>query len=251
MNFFKINNKILIILVFCVILIFLVSCTFLLKGYIKDKDNLINELRIEISDLNDDLILVKRENRREEGNEKEIDGIVKPQTPFCISGTIDDFNKKMSNIDYAPFRSLNRIDYLVKREDFKKFFDKSEYYQFCDFGGGGSTEMLFFVLYGDYGNYNNVVVGGINVYDEDNAKLVFDYKNNPDSGDIGMCDLDGIIESHLIYSCGGGDGPSSNNSVYLLNTNNGKSKTIKQCFYLYDKEEKKIDCKVDIFNLEK
>lgn len=88
-----------------------------------------------------------------------------------------------------------------------------------------SHEYITFMLYKNDPTFNN----RLGIF-SDNT-LVMDQQYNPSSGDMGTCNLSGVLEGNLIYSCGGGDGPGGWNKVYVLNKSTGKSLLIKDCTF--------------------
>lgn len=125
--------------------------------------------------------------------------------------------------------------------DQKTNLGKGNVYQVCENFNGDKS----FVMYGDYGNNNNL----IGFYALDSAtggqKMLIDFQYNQGVGDIGVCQVNGFIERNLVYSCGGGDGPGGFNTVYMLERATGKSKIIKKCEYLEDK----MTCAVNLLNI--
>ncbi|MBT4516562.1 MAG: hypothetical protein HOC78_01570 [Candidatus Komeilibacteria bacterium] len=79
-------------------------------------------------------------------------------------------------------------------------------------------------MYGEFDGENNNTIA---IYSKDS--FVTHKLNVSGMGDIGVCSMTGFIEDDLIYSCGGGDGPFSHNSVYLLNSLTGDNTTLKSC----------------------
>lgn len=140
---------------------------------------------------------------------------------------------------------INYVDIERTKNFFsqQKFFDESIFDKFfadekyIDFTKTGelfqiclrSDDTIGFTLYGQYGTDNNMV----GIYRD--SKFVTQTHNVPNSGDIGLCTIDGFIEDVLVYSCGGGDGGGGWNKIYTLDFISSESQLIKDCeFYLED-----------------
>jgi len=88
-------------------------------------------------------------------------------------------------------------------------------------------DTIVFVFYGQFENANNLV----GIYRE--GKYLSTAHMVPNAGDISVCNIGGMVEDTLLYSCGGGDGGGGWNKIYTLDFISKEDHLIKDCeFYL-------------------
>lgn len=174
--------------------------------------------------------------------------------PYCITGEgnlISDIaqqeavkkefaKQKWINYSAAPINNLFNLD------DFRKLGDKMTNpvgYTICDFSTIWSGDGIVFVLYGIFNDNKDDYDNIIGVYYRN--KLTTEKRNNPPSGDWGICQINGHINDYLIYSCSGGDGGAGWDKKYLLNIDTGESKIIRDCSHSGDEAA----CSVDLLDI--
>lgn len=111
-----------------------------------------------------------------------------------------------------------------------------------------AKEEIAFVYYGTYDSNNNVIGYFKDAPNNDDYMLSYSFEFNEPSGDIGMCYLQGVVEGfltdHLLYSCGGGDGPYAWQKVYAFNISTGQNTLIKDCVL----ESEELTCDVNVLS---
>ncbi len=166
----------------------------------------------------------------------------------CLTGS--DFEKiKQNYLKNKNKKNTYLLADFLENKEISDILANSEYFEICS-----DYNILAFVSYGQYdkeeGNKfaNNNLIGTFSQYGE--LKTIQTYC--PPFGDIGFVHINGFIEANLVYSCGGGDGGSVFNRVYILDKVTGKSKNIKDCSCCYESKIEKYECKcpVNILNLQ-
>lgn len=158
--------------------------------------------------------------------------------PICITPRFD--GAASNDIIKSLPVAKNISKGLILDPEIQKYLNEgAEIFQVCVMDGSN----LGFVLYGDFGKFNNV----IGIYGESGV-TVEAHQYNPPMGDIGLCYISGEIEGNLLYSCGGGDGPYGQNTLYILHTDSGKSSIIQHCSIDGTKSESE-ECSIDILEL--
>ncbi len=137
--------------------------------------------------------------------------------------------------DLADYKK-ETIAKLFAEDGFIKLKAQGEYFSLC------AQDSLSFVMYGNYGEYNNV----IGRYES--GSLVTNYQYNRGMGDIGVCSIVGEFNG-LFYICGGGDGPASFYKLYRMDTE-GKTTTIEDCEYSSENSDVSVGtCTTDLLNV--
>jgi len=156
----------------------------------------------------------------------------------CVSvKTIEQYKQEFLSNRFGDMKK-QMIDNFFGNERVLGLFNNSVTNEICFI----EHNNLSFVFYGEYENDNNNALG---TYDEKN-ELQINYVYNPDSGDIGLCSIDGHIEENILFSCGGGDAGYGFNKVYILDKNSNEAKVIKDCEFAYDDDPV---CEINTLNL--
>lgn len=171
-----------------------------------------------------------------------------PSSLFCIDGGSEDiYRSYYKNFKWASSKNL---DYFFNDERIQQLLDGNTLYQLC-FRGHSSDNFYFVIYRGGYekiGNENNI----IGMWSQANSYggLVTTEVFNQPMGDIGLCSITGFIESNIVYSCGGGDGPFAHNVVYLFDVSSERNIAIKNCEYDSTNEYDSSYCSKNVFGLE-
>ena len=245
-NLFKVKRKLVFFVVGTFVFVISISIFFGWKKSVSDNKRIV-KLETELSQKTEEVKKLDKavyENKKEKKEEKKIrDREISSLPYYCVSvERLEELKNEKTKVGFIS-EEAEFIENFLEQEKTKELLEKSENWnrEICYSG-----REIFFVFYGDFGEFNNTI--GIFT----NGELIMDKKFIPNSGDIGMCQIIGGIEGSLIYSCGGGDGPSSWDTIYLLNEKTRKSTIIKKCtFCLGCLEEGKdnVECEVNILNL--
>lgn len=146
--------------------------------------------------------------------------------PYCFRFEDTDYATSLQTI-LDQFNQVGNLEEFINDPTVQNLRSQGSLMQLCSVGGG---DTIGFVMYGDFDDDNNNVVG---IYRD--AKSVTQAHYNPNAGDISVCNISGFVEDVMIYSCGGGDGGGGWNKIYTLDLITAESQLIKDCeFYLED-----------------
>jgi hypothetical protein len=159
---------------------------------------------------------------------------------YCFSNyysLAENLESKMRANLWYDGKSLSK---LFSSSEFKKIEQGAQKLSYqspmelCNF----EDDFIAFVSFGDYSADNNNTIG---FYDVREDKLSTIELYNRGSGDIGLCEINGLITDGLLVSCAGGDGPGGYSTEYIWNVEKQKVTVIKDCEYFQEDETCTMD----------
>lgn len=243
-NSFSVFNKksivVLLVAMISIFIILFVSCFFFLRPFEKENKFTERQYLSELSSLGEKLRQKQSQNDELEEQLLQLGSQrVKPgQTwSYCLGMTEISV---LANLDINETAGSTLISQFFNNPEIKELEKTGSVHQLCN-PDTNYNSFLSFVMYGDYGEFNNI----IGTFTADRG-MIADKKFNSGMGDIGVCRITGSIGNGIGYVCGGGDGPGGHYSIYLLNPTNGKSTLIKKCTFFSEEKDK---CTIDLFKI--
>lgn len=147
------------------------------------------------------------------------DKILYPSLTDTVIG--EDLYKKLLIKSDTDESIISNFMAVVANNDILDSDGNNAIYHLCE---GDAPEIFAFVAYGNYPNLTNNALGYF-----DGTDLTVQYVNNPDSGDIGVCEIQGVLDNGAIVKCGGGDGPLSWQKIYVVENGRTDPTLVKDC----------------------